>query len=49
MAGGPALRRHLLELGVAEYKLPDRVRFIETLPLTPVGKIDKKRLRAELV
>ncbi|RYE74960.1 MAG: 2,3-dihydroxybenzoate-AMP ligase, partial [Hyphomicrobiales bacterium] len=45
---GPALRRHLLELGVAEYKLPDRVRFIETMPLTPVGKIDKKRLRAEL-
>lgn len=44
----PALRRHLLELGVAEYKLPDRVRFIETMPLTAVGKIDKTRLRAEL-
>ncbi|AZO78044.1 MULTISPECIES: (2,3-dihydroxybenzoyl)adenylate synthase [unclassified Bosea (in: a-proteobacteria)] len=44
----PTLRRYLMELGVAEYKLPDRVRFIETMPLTPVGKIDKKRLRAEL-
>ncbi len=41
----PALRRHLLALGVAEYKLPDRVRLIETMPLTAVGKIDKKKLR----
>ncbi|MHA6195950.1 (2,3-dihydroxybenzoyl)adenylate synthase [Pseudomonas wadenswilerensis] len=41
----PALRRHLLELGIAEYKLPDRIRLIEVMPLTAVGKIDKKRLR----
>lgn len=41
----PALRRHLMELGIAEYKLPDRIRLIETMPLTAVGKIDKKRLR----
>lgn len=41
----PALRRHLLELGIAEYKLPDRIRLIETMPLTAVGKIDKKQLR----
>jgi len=40
-----ALRRHLLELGIAEYKLPDRIRLIERMPLTPVGKIDKQRLR----
>jgi 2,3-dihydroxybenzoate-AMP ligase len=45
----PALRRYLLEQGVAEYKLPDRVRFVETIPLTPIGKIDKQRLRAQLV
>lgn len=44
----PALRRHLLDLGVAEYKLPDRVRLLESLPLTAVGKIDKKQLRIEL-
>ncbi|WP_104491576.1 (2,3-dihydroxybenzoyl)adenylate synthase [Paracoccus denitrificans] len=45
----PALRRHLLELGVAEYKLPDRFRFVPELPLTAVGKIDKRRLRDSLV
>ena len=44
----PALRRHLLDLGVAEYKLPDRFRFAEALPLTAVGKIDKRRLRDSL-
>ncbi|CAK15309.1 (2,3-dihydroxybenzoyl)adenylate synthase [Pseudomonas entomophila] len=41
----PALRRHLMELGIAEYKLPDRIRLIEAMPLTAVGKIDKKQLR----
>lgn len=41
----PALRRHLLDLGIAEYKLPDRFRFLPELPLTAVGKIDKRRLR----
>lgn len=41
----PALRQYLMGLGVAEYKLPDRVRFIEAMPLTAVGKIDKKKLR----
>lgn len=40
-----AVRRHLLALGIAEYKLPDRIRLIERMPLTPVGKIDKQRLR----
>ena len=40
-----ALRRHLMELGIAEYKLPDRIRLIDTMPLTAVGKIDKKQLR----
>ncbi|KGJ05364.1 2,3-dihydroxybenzoate-AMP ligase [Paracoccus halophilus] len=46
--GPPVLRRHLLELGVAEYKLPDRFRFLPELPLTAVGKIDKRRLRDSL-
>ncbi|MDP9789641.1 (2,3-dihydroxybenzoyl)adenylate synthase [Agrobacterium tumefaciens] len=45
----PAIRQHLAGLGVADYKLPDRVRFIEAMPLTAVGKIDKKRLRDLLV
>lgn len=43
-----ALRRHLLALGVAEYKLPDRFHFVDELPLTAVGKIDKRRLRDQL-
>ncbi|MTD40731.1 (2,3-dihydroxybenzoyl)adenylate synthase [Erwinia sp. CPCC 100877] len=40
-----ALRRWLRELGVADYKLPDKVEIVDELPLTPVGKPDKKRLR----
>lgn len=40
-----AIRRFLREQGVAEYKLPDRVECLEALPLTPVGKVDKKQLR----
>ncbi|CAM3596628.1 2,3-dihydroxybenzoate-AMP ligase [Rouxiella silvae] len=40
-----ALRRHLREQGIAEFKLPDRFIRVERLPLTPVGKIDKKLLR----
>ncbi|MGK3143119.1 (2,3-dihydroxybenzoyl)adenylate synthase [Pantoea sp. C2G6] len=43
-----ALRRHLRELGVAEFKLPDRITCVDLLPLTPVGKVDKKRLRQQL-
>ena len=31
---------------LAKYKVPDRVRFLEALPKTTVGKIDKKALRA---
>lgn len=40
-----AVRRFLREQGVAEFKLPDRVECVERLPLTPVGKVDKKQLR----
>ena len=39
------IRRFLREQGVAEYKLPDRVACVDALPLTPVGKVDKKKLR----
>lgn len=41
-----ALRRHLDGLGLATYKFPDRFRRLDALPLTPVGKTDKRRLRA---
>ncbi|SEL11846.1 2,3-dihydroxybenzoate-AMP ligase [Kosakonia sacchari] len=40
-----AVRRFLREQGVAEFKLPDRVECLAALPLTPVGKVDKKQLR----
>ncbi|SFN23754.1 2,3-dihydroxybenzoate-AMP ligase [Izhakiella capsodis] len=42
------VRRFLRDLGVAEFKLPDRVELMDELPLTPVGKVDKKRLRQRL-
>ena len=31
---------------MAPYKVPKRIHFVEAIPLTPVGKIDKKALRA---
>ena len=43
-----ALRRHLSGLGLASYKLPDQFRSLDALPLTPIGKTDKRRLRALL-
>lgn len=36
----------LRERGLAAYKAPDRVRLIDRMPLTAVGKIDKNALRA---
>ena len=42
------VRRFLREQGVAEFKLPDRVESVDALPLTPVGKVDKKQLRLRL-
>ncbi|MCQ3829101.1 (2,3-dihydroxybenzoyl)adenylate synthase [Microbulbifer elongatus] len=42
----PQLRRYLRELGLAEFKLPDRFQFLRALPLTAVGKTDKVALRA---
>lgn len=40
-----ALRKHLRALGVAEFKLPDRFEFLERMPVTAAGKIDKRALR----
>lgn len=42
------IRRFLREQGVADFKLPDRVECLAALPLTPVGKVDKKQLRQTL-
>lgn len=42
---GVEIRRWLREQGIAEFKLPDKVENVDDLPLTHVGKVDKKRLR----
>jgi 2,3-dihydroxybenzoate-AMP ligase len=44
---GVSLRRYLIGAGIAEFKVPDRIRFVDQMPLTAVGKIDKKVLRAQ--
>lgn len=43
-----SVRQHLKDYGLATYKIPDRVEFIEQFPYTAFGKIDKKRLRQQL-
>lgn len=43
------LRSALREQGIADYKLPDRLEIVSGLPLTGLGKIDKKLLATELV
>ncbi|WP_269821564.1 (2,3-dihydroxybenzoyl)adenylate synthase [Nocardia yamanashiensis] len=40
-----AIKSFLTERGLATYKLPDVLRQADTLPVTAVGKIDKKALR----
>ncbi|RFS87499.1 hypothetical protein D0T12_04595 [Actinomadura spongiicola] len=39
---------HLLALGLAKYKLPERVEIVDAFPLTNVGKISKKHLRDDI-
>lgn len=45
---GATLRKYLRKLGLADYKLPDRIEQIAALPMTAVGKVDKTRLRRHL-
>lgn len=51
-AGAPLqlddIQRHLADLGVAKFKWPERLEWIDELPKTPVGKINKKQLHAEI-
>ncbi|MEV0650149.1 AMP-binding protein [Phytomonospora sp. NPDC050363] len=42
---GSLIRAHVRAAGLAAYKIPDKVVFVEALPRTPVGKVDKKSLR----
>ncbi|WP_024800732.1 (2,3-dihydroxybenzoyl)adenylate synthase [Nocardia sp. BMG51109] len=41
------IKQFLIDRGLATYKLPDVLRRADTLPVTAVGKIDKKALRAQ--
>jgi 2,3-dihydroxybenzoate-AMP ligase len=48
--GGPppklsVIRRHLRGQGVARYKMPERLMLLDSLPLTPVGKLDRAALK----
>jgi 2,3-dihydroxybenzoate-AMP ligase len=54
VADGPAptlaeLRKLLRDRGLADYKLPDRLAVVEALPLTNVGKVDKRALAAAVL
>lgn len=40
--------RFLLDQGLEKNKLPEYLRYLRQLPLSPAGKVDKRRLTAEL-
>ncbi len=40
--------RQLAAQGLARYKVPQRIHFVEALPLTGAGKVDRYRLRDQL-
>jgi 2,3-dihydroxybenzoate-AMP ligase len=46
--GRRELANFLTGRGLAAYKAPDEVRPLEAMPLTPVGKMDKKELAARI-
>lgn len=44
----PGVVAHLRQRGLAQFKWPDVIHWVESLPKTKVGKIDKKQLRSWL-
>jgi 2,3-dihydroxybenzoate-AMP ligase len=40
------LLAHLRGCSLAAYKIPDRIELIDSLPKTPIGKVDKRSLRS---
>jgi 2,3-dihydroxybenzoate-AMP ligase len=42
------IRRHLAALGVAKFKWPERIEWVDELPRSNVGKVDKKALRQRI-
>ena len=47
MTGGPDELREFLAPKVARWWLPERWTFVDELPKTSVGKLDKKLIRAD--
>lgn len=45
---GSELKAFLRDRGLALYKIPDRVEFVESFPQTGVGKVSKKMLREQI-
>jgi 2,3-dihydroxybenzoate-AMP ligase len=43
-----AVRASMTQSGIAAFKLPERLEVVDHLPMTKVGKLDKKSLRAEV-
>lgn len=43
------VRAHFEQLGVARFKIPEQLETLTDFPLTAVGKVDKKALRAEVL
>lgn len=41
------VREFLRARGVADYKVPDQLRVVASMPMTKVGKVDRRALRAE--
>ncbi|MFD5631353.1 (2,3-dihydroxybenzoyl)adenylate synthase [Streptomyces sp. NPDC127072] len=44
-----AIKRFVRERGVAAYKVPDLVEFVDAFPQTGIGKVSKKQLRSTAV
>ncbi len=48
-----SIRKHVAQFAeqgtISRYAVPDRVHFVDAIPKTSVGKLDKKVIRAELV
>jgi len=42
------LTRFLRERGLATFKIPDRIEFVDAFPKTGVGKVNKRALRERL-
>ncbi|WP_330311066.1 AMP-binding protein [Streptomyces sp. NBC_00523] len=45
--GALAVKRHVRERGIAAYKVPDLVEFVDAFPQTGIGKVSKKGLRTD--